>query len=272
MGSLRSNRKYVLENPYAKPRNQDRRDRLGAGGFEAPCLRFNSRDDARDFVRELQEDSARVLATYNSSRAKDYLNGYVELHIRVRRVGSANDFNLISRVVPLTGANYCGALQEQAVRVQEDALRLSGDRKDSLMLGRVGKVVQGEKKIIPAVVRVEACEEISEVASHAGAVLGDDLLEMGDILCEWKVDCLDVLGSEHQRPVACCMVQGVPEVIENVSRSSTKLYRDAFAELELENVLGVLRVELFHDSARAIPDEFLASLIEVREVFFGGVN
>jgi hypothetical protein len=100
------------------------------------------------------------------------------------------------------------------------------------------------------------------------ATTEDRLLKVVGALREGEVDTLGVSTPERNGGVANALVQGVPEIVEDIGTGDSKLAGNALLEAQLDDLFRGLRIELLDNVISTRLDETRALQFKLDEADF----
>src|SRR3990167_9483603 len=125
----------------------------------AVALRFDSRDDASDFVRHLVEDANRWVSTHDLGNIVErYKDGELEVVLYLSVLPYDRVYDLVFFSVPFGSGDLNGRSDDMETVNAHSAANRPDRREHSVLVG-YGEAVHDPEKVIPSAVRLERHQE-----------------------------------------------------------------------------------------------------------------
>jgi hypothetical protein len=220
-------------------------------GFQDPDssgLRFDSHDDALNFINKLVQDGNNFLAVKKLNFVERYKKGGLKIHIEVTTIGDPSKYHLVFSAIP----SRCGPdvnSQSKPAGLNES---VSGYyRPEDSVLISAAKTVQCPQEIVPSFVWLQLTNdvrnllrEIRESSFRQGA------LKFFEAASDRKVG--SICGDSDQRKHGVgSLIQSCPDVDRGIAGVTPQSPWERL-KLELQKVVDVLIVGLNDQGANVL--------------------
>ncbi len=229
-------------------------------------LRFKTDNDAIRYAEKGVRDSESWLATHNISRCHDYINGHLNIALKLRLRSHAGDFNLLFRAVPPDARDLPNAGH---LNVVVNTIHSGLNLEQGLVLVGAGNLTKRPENVIASTVRLCRREKRPEFDGDFLEPLGDeDFREAARVAVEGEIT---VRGwpTQGDNGVVSCLVKRVPEIVDSIGEDGANGQGQHSLDPKLEDVLTGLRVYLSDEGPGVTFDHnSIAARFEIIEVFF----
>lgn len=207
-------------------------------------FRFNSHDDALNYINELVENSTRRLGVDKFDAADSYASGYSQLVVR-GKIGVEPIpvyLDLILYPVPSVYRTSFPALYRSIIDLGSTGNCSYG--KHNFMFAGVTEVVQGKDKVIPAFVWLDGPHNIKNLDGGSIAVPVQSWFKILDVPNNWKCRSLSLSDAKD------CLIQSGSKVVACIKNEARQFLGQWFSQSECEYLFTGLKIDFLLNDVR----------------------
>jgi hypothetical protein len=199
-------------------------------------LRFESHDDALNYVDKLCENNIRWLSINKLDIAHRYIVANLAICVRCSMRGLAKEFHFVFRSIP-SGRTHLHTSYNNAAFERQTADNNCGRGDKSVFIG-IAEFVQCPENIVPSFVWLEPVDDVDNVLREVFASPFDGILEVDKVWSDRKESVLSLSNSENS------LVESGTQIIDNIGSNPVQGYWQGLNELDLMNFLRSVRVNI----------------------------
>jgi hypothetical protein len=204
---------------------------------EEPRLRFDSHEDALNYIYEFTEGMKQLLSLQHLGTFESYVEGKVDIVLRI--AFGPEEFDLIFHAIP----NQVALNDIGSERTVTKGQVSDGSRSDQEMLVHVTYMVEGPEKIVSTLVRLEPAKARLNLLRHI-FTLSERVNEVNGITGERESAMFRVLCSRCSSRGVANVIECGSEIINGISRDERERDRQGLRESDLVAFVSRLSIGL----------------------------
>jgi hypothetical protein len=238
-------------------------------------LRFESANDAQNYVEKVTQDSLRRLAVYNFDVAKNYMAGKLDIRLHCRSLSTHKEWHFLFRSIPDrgertstagdTGTNASGDVGgEVEIGFETNPGCADGNRgKDAVFIG-VADFIQCPEKIVPSFVWLEPANQIRDFARERFASSFQGAVEVGGVRGKRKEGVPVVLS--RGKHCEAGLVESATQVDDRIGGNIFERNWHGLTQLDLMHFITSIRIDINRVDVRVSFEEFRNLPFEILDV------
>jgi hypothetical protein len=243
-------------------------ERLNQANSSRLC--FCSVNDARNFAEQSVKHSRDWLAFHDLDFSKRYMEGDLDIVLRLATTFEPGDDHLIFHVIPPTADE---TRPDHGPTADVSGIRSRGDRNDYSVFGGLTKLIQGPQQVVHSSVRFETGKERLDVIGEIFARTAYATIDVGSSSAKRKMDSVPTSGDtgnigDRERS----HIQRGPEILKRGDGVFREGIGQRFNQSDFVDIVNALWVRFDNAGIWFSLKERQGRVFEVRDAFFSPAN